>query len=138
MQHIFQADPPTPDFYAGKPWEKGIFHEAFGFAMIETEPIVEVDSCDEPSTKIVGFYCNGHIDKREFLNSKQLQEYVYEYNEYREIDFQPELIFQPSQVQHTYWRVEKFEPDERNCDCEIFDQCEADAPGATAVTVINI
>lgn len=72
------------------------------------------------------------------MNSSQIQEYVQEYNEYREPDFQPELILLPSQVQHIYWTIKKFEPDEPECDCEIFVRVQADTPGANAVTVVDV
>lgn len=107
--------------------------------MIRVESLFEIDSCDDWGTKPVGFYCEGHVDAGEFLKSEILQEYLEEYNEYRDPDFEDELALGDlSQVQHIYWAVEKLEPDEPDCDCEIFVRCNATYPGAVAVTVIDI
>lgn len=107
--------------------------------MIQVEPLVEIFDCHDRGIEPIGFYCEGHIDIAEFLQSEAICDYLGEKNEGRDLDIEPEeLTIEPEEVQHTYWRVEKFDECELDCDCEIFVPCKPDSPNVFAVTVVEL
>lgn len=107
--------------------------------MLQIEQIFITDSCDDPAFKVVGFFCLGHISHSYFIESKQLWNYIDEYNEYNDLDKEEQLNLQNlPQLKHIYWVVEKIYPDEPDCNCEIFVRCPATRLGAIAVTVLDV